>query len=217
MILVSMIVPALTLCLVVLYAELIRRFFLIKSKIPFLGLRGMLGRTAGKRRRLAAMGVLIFAVSFWAQIAIDCWAPGMLMVFNYEEAARGQNPNVTRFNESDILSDDILEKVIQRGQLSLSVEQLSKCLSISTSLDAEKLDVTQESDLKISTEYRVRCAEWVSVYGTEPKTVLNLLADVYWGDFVLNYAENDSVLDLSFDGLEEIEYLDVKDYLEMQN
>lgn len=216
MILVSMIVPALILCLVVLYAELIRRFFLIKSKIPFWGLRGMLGRTAGKRRRLAAMGALILAVSFWAQIAVDFWAPGMLMVFNYEEAAQGQNPNVTRFNESDILSDDILEKVIQRGQLNLSVEQLSKCLSISTSLDAEKLDVTQESDLKISTEYRVRCAEWVSVYGTEPKTVLNLLADVYWGNFVLNYAENDSVLDLSFDGLEEMEYLDVKDYLEMQ-
>lgn len=162
------------------------------------------------------MGALILAVSFWARIAVDFWAPGMLMVFNYEEAARGQNPNVTRFNESDILSDDILEKVIQRGQLNLSVEQLSKCLSISTSLDAEKLDVTQESDLKISTEYRVRCAEWVSVYGTEPKTVLNLLADVYWGNFVLNYAENDSVLDLSFDGLEEMEYLDVKDYLEMQ-
>ena len=54
----------------------------------------------------------------------------------------------------------------------------------------------------------------MSVYGTEPKTVLNLLADVYWGNFVLNYAENDSVLDLSFDGLEEMEYLDVKDYLE---
>ena len=130
MILVSMIVPALILCLVVLYAELIRRFFLIKSKIPFWGLRGMLGRTAGKRRRLAAMGALILAVSFWAQIAVDFWAPGMLMVFNYEEAARGQNPNVTRFNESDILSDDILEKVIQRGKLNLSVEQLSKCLSI---------------------------------------------------------------------------------------
>ena len=70
MILVSMIVPALILCLVVLYAELIRRFFLIKSKIPFWGLRGMLGRTAGKRRRLAAMGALIFAVSFWARVAI---------------------------------------------------------------------------------------------------------------------------------------------------
>ena len=216
MILVYAVVPALVLCLIILYVVLIRRFFLIKSKIPVLGLRGALGRTAGKRRRLAALGVLLFAASLAAQVAGDFWAPKMLMVFSYEEAARGQNPNVTRFNESNILSSDILEKVIQRGGLHLSAEQLSKCLSISTPLDAEKLDVTQESDLKISTEYHVQCTERAALYGAEPRTVLNLLADVYWEDFVLHYAENDSILDISFNGMEELEYLDVKDYLEMQ-
>ena len=56
----------------------------------------------------------------------------------------------------------------------------------------------------------------MALYHTQPKTVLNLLADVYWEDFVRNYAENDRVLDLSFDELEWMEYLDVKDYLEMQ-
>ena len=216
MILICAIVPALIVGLMLLYALLIRRFLLIKSKIPVLGLRGALDLTAGKRRKLAVMGALMFAVSFGAQMAADLWAPSMLMVFNYEEAARGQNPNVTRFNESNILSDDILKKVIQRGDLPLTVEQLSKCLNLSTSLDAETLDVTQESDLKISTEYRIRCAERAALYGAEPKTVLNLLADVYWEDFVLHYAENDSVLDISFDGLEGMEYLDAKDYLEMQ-
>ena len=45
---------------------------------------------------------------------------------------------------------------------------------------------------------------------------MNLLADVYWENFVLNYAENDSILDLSFDRMEGMEYLDAKDYLEMQ-
>ena len=54
------------------------------------------------------------------------------------------------------------------------------------------------------------------MYGTTPKAVLNFLADVYWEDFTNNYAENDKVLDLSFDGLEGMEYLDVKDYLQMQ-
>ena len=216
MILICAIVPALIGGLILLYALLIRRFLLVKSKIPVLGLRDALALTAGKRRKLAAMGALIFAVSFGAQMAADLWAPSMLMVFNYEEAARGQNPNVTRFNESNILSDDILREVIRRGGLRLTVEQLSKCLNLSTSLDAETLDVTQESDLKISTEYRIRCAKRAALYGVEPKTVLNLLADVYWEDFVLHYAENDSVLDISFDGLEGMEYLDAKDYLEMQ-
>ena len=128
MILVCAIVPALVLCLAVLYAVLIWRFFTVKAKLPILGVRGVVGRTAGKRRKLAAWGALFFAVCLAAQIAASIWSPGMLMVFNYEEAARGQNPNVTRFNESNILSDDILEQVIQRGNLELNAEHLSECL-----------------------------------------------------------------------------------------
>ena len=54
MIFVSMIVPVLILCAAVSYAVLIRRFFLIKSKLPVMGLRGTLGRTKGKRRKQAA-------------------------------------------------------------------------------------------------------------------------------------------------------------------
>ena len=215
MLLISAIIPLLTLYLAVLCVTLVYRFFTVKAKLPVLGLRGGLGRLAGKRR-LVVLGVLFFLVCFAAQMAVDLYTPGMLMVFNYEEAARGQNPNVTRFNESDILSDHILEQVIQRGDLKLSVEQLSECLTLSTPLDAEKLDVSQASNLKISTEYRVYCSERVSLYHTAPKLVLNLLADVYWENFVQNYAENDSVLDLSFQELEGMEYLDVKDFLEMQ-
>ena len=153
MILVSAIVPVLTFCLVLLYIILTLRFFRIKSKLPVLGLRGIPGGLNGKRRRLALWGVLLFLACFAGRIATESWSPDMLMVFNYEEAARGQNPNATRFNESNILSTRILEKVIERGALSMSVDQLSDFLTISTPLDAEKLDISKESDLKISTEY----------------------------------------------------------------
>lgn len=79
MILVCFIVPALIVCLVILYAVLVGRFFLIKSKIPVLGFKGVLNCTAGRRRKLAAMGALFFIVSFGAQVAVDLWAPDMLM------------------------------------------------------------------------------------------------------------------------------------------
>lgn len=216
MIFVYAIVPALILYLAIRYAVLIRRFFFVKARMPILGVRGALERTAGSRRKMAALGTLIFVVCFASRLAVGCWAPGMLLTFHYEEAARGQNPNATRFNDSSILSDNILEQVIQRGGLKLSVAQLSNCLSISTPLDSEKLDVAQESDLKISTEYHIRCSARAALYRTEPRAVLNLLADVYWENFVKDYAENDSILDLSFENLEGMEYLDVKDYLEMQ-
>ena len=118
------------------------------------------------------------------------------MAFNYEEASKGQNPNGTRFNESDILSDEILKKVIERGDLKISVEKLSDLLTLSTPLDSQKLDVSKESDMKISTEYWIQGSPRVSMYRTNPQTVLNFLVDVYRENFTLNYAENDSVLDL---------------------
>ena len=40
MILVCAIVPALVLCLIVLYAALAQRFFTVKAKLPVLGIRG---------------------------------------------------------------------------------------------------------------------------------------------------------------------------------
>ncbi len=216
MIFVSMVGLVLTLCLAFVYLRLACRFFKVKAALPALKLKDGLGRLAGTRVRLAALGTLFFLAWFVSQLSVKLWAPDMLLVFNYEEAARGQNPNVTRFNESGILSESILEQVIQRGALELTAQELAGLLAISTPLDAEKLDGEQESSLKISTEYWIHCSERAALYHIQPRTVLSLLADVYWEDFVRSYGENDSVLDLSFDELEGMEYLDVKDFLEMQ-
>lgn len=216
MILVSVVIPVLLIYLVFLYITLVRRFFMVKSRLPFTGLKDGIGHLVGRRRWLAVFGTMYFLIYFAGRVVMELWSPDMLMVFHYEEAARGLNPNVTRFNESDILSEHILEEVIRRGGLRVSKDRLADLLTLSTPLDREALDITQESDLKISTEYWVHCSEQISLYGTDPRTVLNLLADVYWEDFVLNYGENDSVLDLSFEELDGMEYLDVRDYLEMQ-
>ena len=52
MILVCAIVPALILCLALLYIMLLRRFYLVKAKLPVLGIRGVLDRTEGRGRVL---------------------------------------------------------------------------------------------------------------------------------------------------------------------
>ena len=218
MMVVCMVVPAFMLYLAVLYIVLFWKFLRVKTRLPFMGLKDGLkdGLSGLPRKKMALCSALVFVCCFAGETAAQIWAPDMLLVFNYEEAARGQNPNVTRFNESGILSEDILEKVIQRGDLKISKEQLADCLALSTPLDKEGLDVTQESDLKISTEYWISCSEKVALYDTKPRVVLELLANVYWEDFVRSYAENDSVLDLSFEETDGMEYLDIKAYLQMQ-
>jgi len=219
MLLISMIRPALIAFLVLIYLVLFWRLIRLRGELHVSGLRNGLRHLWEKKGRLTAFTALFLLAAFGAQMAVSGWSPDMLMVFSYEEAARGQNPNATRFNESEILSDRVLEKVVRRGALEITPDQLAECLAMSTPLDeqdGQKLDISTESDLKISTEHWVHCSGQVALWHTNPRTVLSLLADVYWEDFIRSYGENDGLLDLSLDGVDELEYLDRKDYLKMQ-
>ena len=100
MIFISGIVPALMLYVALLYVILIRRFFIIRETLPISGLRGQLEYLAGKKKRMIAAGVVVFLVAFAGNMVTRAWVPDMLMVFHYEEASRGQNPNATRFRHS---------------------------------------------------------------------------------------------------------------------
>ena len=53
--------------------------------------------------------------------------------FNYSEAALGMNPNKTRFNAYEIVSDEVMERAIRRVGLqdSLTASQLAQCLYLS--------------------------------------------------------------------------------------
>ena len=53
--------------------------------------------------------------------------------FNYSEAALGMNPNKTRFNAYEIVSDEVMERAIRRVGLqdSLTASQLAECLYLS--------------------------------------------------------------------------------------
>lgn len=133
---------------------------------------------------------------------------------NYEEASKGQNPNQTRFNASQILSDEMLQKVIERGAYDVTTKELAACLHLSSSFDNSGLgDV---DNLKIATEYRVHCSSDVLQYDIKPDELLSLLADVYYEYFLENYAENDQILNLDLGSLDDMDYMDVDDYLSMK-
>ena len=53
--------------------------------------------------------------------------------FNYSEASLGMNPNKTRFNAYEIVSDEVMERAIRRVGLqdSLTASQLAECLYLS--------------------------------------------------------------------------------------
>lgn len=66
MIMVSTTVPILTLCLVLLYVVLFRRFLKIKSKLPFSGLKGEFGR---KKEKDCGAGNTVFSCVFCGTVS----------------------------------------------------------------------------------------------------------------------------------------------------
>ena len=137
--------------------------------------------------------------------------PILLMKFNYEEAAKGQNPNKTRFNASKLLSSEILESVIEKGGFSVSADELSGCLELASSYDEQEINAQQPA---IATEYRVICTEDIFQYDIDSKTLMSLLADVYYEYFMENFSENDSILKLNFDDMDSFDYMDLDDYFQ---
>lgn len=138
----------------------------------------------------------------------------MTVKFNYEEAAKGQNPNKTRFNVSKLLSKEILEKVIERGNFSMTADELAGCLYLKSAFDDTTID--SEQTLKIATEYQIVCGTNIFEYDVNPREMMNLLADIYYEEFLENYTENDTILELTFEHLSDMDYMDVDDYLEVK-
>lgn len=108
----------------------------------------------------------------------------------------------------------MLQKVIERGTYDVTTKELAACLHLSSSFDNSGLgDV---DSLKIATEYRVHCSSDVLQYDIKPDELLSLLADVYYEYFLENYAENDQILNLDLGSLDDMDYMDVDDYLSMK-
>lgn len=60
MILICAIVPALILCLAILYAVLIQRFFTVKAKLPVLGVGGGAEPHGGQTEKAGGVGGAVF-------------------------------------------------------------------------------------------------------------------------------------------------------------
>ncbi len=137
--------------------------------------------------------------------------PRLSIVLNYEEAAKGQNPNKTRFNASEIISPEILEEVIARGGYDVTAEELRESLVLKSVFDDQEIDT--ESEYDIATEYQVAFEPNLITYGIDGTELMELLGEAYENSFLEKYSENDSILQLTFEDLDNWDYMDTDDYL----
>ena len=174
---------------------------------------------------IALVLALVYVGCFMGVRQVQSGLEGSITIgLNYAEASKGLNPNGTRFNTYDIISDDVLEAAIAEGNLGdLTAQELRDALSV------EPL----EAGSYASAEHYYVATEYVLSFNATGKTehlngsqVVQAVASAYYDSFQEQYSRKTDVMELDFTQVDAADYLDkvelldkyasgVAEYLEM--
>lgn len=137
-----------------------------------------------------------------------------IVTLNYEEASKGQNANGTRYNMSEIICDEVIERAIKKGAFeNVSAEDLKKCLSVEPVVQGNSYD---ENQYHISTEFFLNYTESKKTQHLDADTVVQLISDAYKEFYIEKYADNFEVLKIKIDpekDFADMDYMDTASWL----
>lgn len=141
----------------------------------------------------------------------------LTVTLNYADAKKGLNPGGSRYNISDILSDEVLNRAIEiSGDTSLSAEMLRKRMFVDSKMPLSAIEKTTEAIASGST-YNYNPTEFDVYYSQKKKLgknntvkLIHALAEAYNEYFLNKYSDKNTILE--FDGIEEF---DGYDYIEI--
>lgn len=113
--------------------------------------------------------------------------------FNYSEASLGLNPNKTRFNAYEIVSDEVMRRAIERVGLTdtITPSQLSSCLYLSPEGTG---NVSGSSDYISTTYYLSINTSSLELGSRKAMDLLQSVCESYREIFLENYCDNQSIL-----------------------
>lgn len=133
------------------------------------------------------------------------------IVLNYNLASQGLNPNKTRFNQADILSNEVLERAIEKGALEdITVQDLKSTLQVRPAVQG---DSRSEDSYFISTQFVVHYTANKKTSAYSGEKLLTLVTQAYREWFIREYSADTSILKLDFSQAESQDYLDVCSFL----
>ena len=165
-------------------------------------------------RRLFVVGVVCTLIFMCVLTTVKSFSATTTMSLNYEESVTGKTPNGARFSESEFLTQEYLEAVIQATGLQddLTTSELADCISISPT--NSKL-VTEEDDYYISSSYHIDLELPWSLWGKiTAQDLLDQICRVYLKRFTADYRINATSLDISFD-YSDMDYEEIGSYFRM--
>lgn len=111
-----------------------------------------------KKLKIFRMSALLFAIIMCFSSTLASYfdttrQSSAVIALNYAEASLGQNVNGTRYNMSEIICDDVIERVIKKGGFTdLSVSDLKSCFSV---VPLNQGNSYSKENYHISTEFAV--------------------------------------------------------------
>ena len=127
-----------------------------------------------------------------------------VMSLNYEESAKGLNPNSTRFNIYEMKSPEVVEKMLYYCGIDKDAVDIDKIID-SITINPTNSKGFKVDDYYIATSYGVRIKNTVGIKEVRTRDLLTFLCKAYTDIFYERYADNRSVLNFDvkeFDGLE---------------
>lgn len=153
---------------------------------------------------LAALWTLISYVGSFGKRTVT-------LSLNYEEASKGQNPNLTRYNVYELKSEDMMEKVIEYGGLQDEIEplELADCIEIDEANMGKAIDPLDESTYYISTSYTITYNHSNKINSVSVDDMIELICKAYNDMFHEEYVGTKSVLQYDLGDIEGMEYIEI--------
>ena len=135
----------------------------------------------------------------------------VVLSLNYEEASKGQNPNLTRYNVYELKSDRVMERVISNAGLQdvLTPTELSEHIDIAENSSGKTIDPNDSSTYYISTSYTVSYRMNREIKNISVDDMMTLICKSYNDMFHEEYVGTKSVLQYDLGDIEGKEYIEI--------
>lgn len=135
----------------------------------------------------------------------------VVLSLNYEEASKGQNPNLTRYNVYELKSDRVMERVISNAGLQdvLTPTELSEHIDIAENSSGKTIDLNDSSTYYISTSYTVSYRMNREIKNISVDDMMTLICKSYNDMFHEEYVGTKSVLKYDLGDIDGKEYIEI--------
>lgn len=166
-----------------------------------------------KRIKLFRMSAVLYAIVICFAYTVSSYfdttkQATAIIGLNYAEASLGQNVNGTRYNMSEIICDDVIDRVIKKGGFDdLSTDDLKSCFTV---VPLNQGNSYSKDNYHISTEFAVYYQASKKTKKYDTNAVAQLLCNSYRDYYFDNYVSDFQFQMDDFDEkTKDLDYIDI--------